>query len=165
MQAKAGVLIEPFVGYALNGSLDVDSSTYDEDYTGTSLGARLGYQMLGLFGGLDYRMNSFTADDDEVTESVYGLVVGYDFPILLRVWGEYVLGGSGEVDFDAGSSIDLNEPSGTVLGVGFTGLPFVSLNFEMANYSYAEYESSGSTTKENVNFTHYLLSVSLPLNL
>ena len=164
MQAKAGVLIEPYVGYAMNGSIEVDVPGADEeDYSGTTLGGRLGYQFLGLFGGIDYRLSNYDVDGDELTESQYGIMVGYDFPILVRVWGEYILGGEGELD--STGSPKLKDPSGTILGVGFTGLPFVSLNLEMANYQYGEYDGALIDSGVDTDMSHILLSVSLPLNL
>ena len=73
------------------------------------------------------------------------------------------MGGEGEVDFGSGGKFKLKEPSGTILGVGFTGLPFVSLNLEMANYKYDEAELSGLSGNVDADFKHYTLSVSLPL--
>ena len=162
MQAKASILIEPYVGYALNGN--VESGSTDEDYSGTTIGGRLGWQQLGLFAGVDYRLSNYDVDGDELKESQYGVMVGYDFPILVRVWGEYILGGEGDLDYGSGSST-LNNPSGTILGVGFTGLPFVSLNLEMANYTYEDLDNGGANYDEETDQQHILLSVSLPLNL
>lgn len=153
VNAKAALLLEPYVGFAMNGTAEIGSS--EDDYSGTTVGGRVGWQMLGLFLAADLRQSTFDVDGTDFDETQYSAVVGYDFPILVRAYAQYVLGGSGE--FDGGS--DLEDPTGTILGVGFTGLPFVSLNLEMAKY---KYESIGGSSGE-VDFDHILLSVSLPL--
>lgn len=163
--AKAGILIEPYAGAAINGSWE-NGSVSEGDLSGTTFGARLGFQQLGLFGGLDFRTQSFTieydsgASDDDYSSTLYAAVIGYDFPILLRVWGEYIVGGEGEIE-----NTDLTGPSGTILGVGYTGLPFVSLNFEMANLEYDEFEAGVLSGDSDFKESHYLLSISLPLNI
>lgn len=160
VQAKAALLIEPYAGAAISGTADFEDDDYD--YSGTSMGGRIGFQTFGLFGGLDYRLSNFELDGDKTNESQYAVMVGYDFPILFRVWGEYIIGG--EADVDTSDNMKLKDPSGTVLGFGFTGLPFVSINFEMANYSYDTAEMDSGDV-DGPDMQHYLLSVSLPLTL
>ncbi|MEX0799490.1 MAG: hypothetical protein WD025_08590 [Bacteriovoracaceae bacterium] len=162
VNARAGILIEPYVGMVMNG--EIDNGTDVEDYSGQSYGARLAWQQMGLFAGLDYRLSSkefsFGSSDYEVSENLYAAVIGYEFPIMLRVWGEFILGGEGEVSKD--TDFTYEKPSGTILGLGYTGLPFVSLNFEMANYKYSE--ADGESLNDDAKFSHYLLSVSLPFS-
>lgn len=160
MQAKAAVMIEPYVGYAVNGNIDVSGGS-DEDYTGTTLGGRLAWKQLGLFVGGDIRRSTYDVDGDDLTETLYSAVVGYEFPILVRVYGQYILGGEGTIDKTIDT--DLSDPSGTILGVGFTGLPFVSLNLEMVNYKYDTVETG--PFESDSDSSHYLLSVSLPIDL
>lgn len=160
-QAKAGFLIEPYIGFAMNGTAENTVLNSEDDYTGTTLGGRLGWQMLGLFVAGDYRMSSLSADSADVDETLYSAVIGYEFPVMFRLYGQYILGGSAETD--ESPATEYEDVSGTVLGIGFTGLPFVSLNFEMADYSYGEID--GSSAYGDTDFSHYLLSVSLPLNL
>lgn len=161
VNAKADILVEPYVGINVGGTIENSDSSLDEDLSGTALGARLGWQQLGLFLALDYRITSMEysvgSADIDVDENLYSAVVGYDFPILFRVWGQYVLGGEGKIGGDGDGKF--KNPSGTILGVGFTGLPFVSLNLEMANYKYDKVDSSSTDT----DISTYLLSVSLPL--
>ena len=161
VNAKADILVEPYVGINVGGKIENSDIGFDENLSGTALGARLGWQQLGLFLALDYRTTSLEfskgSSDYDLDESQYSAVVGYDFPILFRVWGQYVLGGEGKIGGDGDAK--LKNPSGTILGVGFTGLPFVSLNLEMANYKYDKMDSTSSDT----DISTYLLSVSLPL--
>ena len=93
-----------------------------------------------------------------------GVFVGYELPIMLRAWASYYFDGNWE--FEGGKKVELTAIS---FGVGFTGLPFISLN--------AEYRINTFDTK-NVylgaifgNSDDYkstgelFFSVSLPLNL
>ena len=85
-----------------------------------------------------------------------GVFVGYELPILLRVWATYYF----DVNWDLEGSTS-RELTTIALGVGFTGLPFVSLN--------AEYRLN--TFDNKLGFDDYetnaevLFSASIPLNL
>jgi len=181
---NAGVLVEPYLGYSLAGSGDskFGATTYDHSYSSPTIGARLGYGMLGFMGGIDYSMQSFdlksefgsTEYKDGVSKNQLGLFVGYDFPILLRVWGTYFLSSSvdGGDPTAANRFIDDREEfsggGGYALGVGFSGLPFVSINLEYRTLEYDKYELNGVTASnynEKLNLNEVLLSVSLPLDL
>lgn len=182
--AKAGIHIEPYLGYSLAGSGDVTftNSKYDLSYSSPTIGGRLGYSMLGFMAGLDYSMQSFnlkseigsTEYKDGVKKNQLGIFVGYELPILLRVWGTYFISSKLEGD-DApavNQLIDRNDEfsdgGGYALGVGFTGLPFVSLNLEYRTLEYDKYEVSGvaaSNYTEKLDLSEILFSVSLPLDI
>ncbi len=111
--AKAGVLLEPFVGYGFmtgQSSLSAD---------GPLFGGRLGYKQMGLFGALEYSKVDLSGDITigplEVSYGFDGYLMtalaGYEFPTLLRVWGGYVF--TGEAD----------GASGFAVGVGFKPFP------------------------------------------
>ena len=53
------------------------------------------------------------------------IFVGYELPIMLRAWATYFF--DSNWDFDGGEKTEFTT---IALGVGFTGLPFVSLNAE-----------------------------------
>lgn len=182
--ANAGLLIEPYLGYSLMGDGDsqIGTTTYDHSYGTPTLGGRLGGTYLGFMAGLDYSMQTFdlksevgsTEYKDGVKKNQLGLFVGYELPILLRVWGTYFLSGSLEGDDTAAGTQFINKNGeyssggGYALGVGFTGLPFVSLNLEYRTMEYDKYELNGqnvATYNEKLNLNEILLSVSLPLNL
>ena len=147
--ARAGLLIEPYAGAALSGSWE--NGAADGDYSGSTIGARLGFQQLGLFGGLDFRKSSITLEEDGQSDE------DLDATTYAAV---YIFGGEAELD-----SIDYKEPSGTILGIGYTGLPFLSVNFEMVNWKYDEYDAGVNSGDTDLEGSHYLLSISLPLNL
>ncbi len=183
-QARAGLLIEPYLGFSLAGSGDstFGTTTYDHSYSSPTVGGRLGYGMLGFMAGIDYSMQSFdlksevgsTTYEDGVSKNQLGLFVGYELPILLRVWGTYFL--SGKIDGDdaqaAGTLFDsryeFSDGGGYALGAGFTGLPFVSINLEYRTLEYDKGELSGANItnyNEKLNLSEVMLSVSLPLDL
>jgi hypothetical protein len=141
LPAQAGFFIEPYLGY-LTGELEVGS--FELDYSGTSYGARLGGSTLGILYGIDYQAGTYKAEGSESDSSwsAYALV-GYDFPILFRAWYAHLVEADGDGDY-----------SGSKLGVGFTGLPFLSVNLEMVTQ-----KDDDSGAKLN----GYQLSVSLPL--
>jgi hypothetical protein len=159
MPANAAFLVEPYLGMHFNS----EAEDADADISGMGIGARVGYQNLGLMLGLNYKSADLEFEPDnsaisnyDVEQTHYGVFVGYEFPILIRAWVEYVIGGSAE--FKTG---DYDSISGTQLGVGYTGLPFVSLNLEIGNLTYED----GPTGFTDQDISTYMLSVSLPLTL
>lgn len=171
--AQAGVLVEPMIGYQFG---DGDEPGVDHSYSGPFFGGRLGYQQLGFMLGLDYRISTFE-DEQQLSNSVvhddqkqtkFGAFVGFNFPILMRAWVSYYFDVSMEDD-DARNNNAGDEYSGDGLGagIGFTGLPFVSVNIEYHAYSYDEFENARTGAKSSVSdfdVSEILLSVSLPLD-
>ncbi len=172
--ASAGILIEPQFGYILSnkysgtiGLSGPSSITLPADYksTGPEYGARLGYQVLGLMGGLNYghstgksKNSDGTTDDLKATN--IGAFVGYSAPILVRAWLAY--------NFSSKTTIDTSSIKGnsTELGLGFTGIPFLSVNFIYRMYKYTEITDLGSTwTATNFNPKEIELAISAPFNL
>jgi hypothetical protein len=183
---RAGVLVEPYLGFAIGGDGDttVIGNNYDTSYSSVTLGGRLGYQFLGFMAGLDYSMQNFslksqigsnTAVKDDVKKNQLGVFVGYDFPILLRAWGTYYVSGSlegKEANAATGQVFSSNDKfsggSGYALGVGFTGLPFVSVNLEYRTMEYDKFtrtDNANASYGKKLNLSEILLSVSLPLDL
>lgn len=158
----AGVLIEPFAGITIQGNAKPDDSAY----SGQVMGARLGYTNLGLMLGLDYRQANITVEqttgDIDFSHSIYNFFIGYQLPVMLRFWYAHTIGGEGSVD---SMNAKYSEPSGSVIGVGFTGLPFLSLNLEVSNFAFGKVDVSGVSADSQLEGQHYLLSVSFPLSL
>lgn len=160
--ASAALLLEPYLGFRISGDLD-NNTTDDVSYNGAVYGGRVGYQLLGIMGGIDYSMSSYDLDFKSgsttttrgSSSSNLGLFVGYNAPILVRAWATYFL--SNKLDFDGPSKLD---GSGYALGAGFTGLPFVSLNVEYRAISYDDSESGKVSPSQDAK--EILFSVSLP---
>mgnify|MGYP001488633932 CR=1 FL=1 len=167
--AKAGIFVDPYLGYNvgwLTESVTVGSTTVDVDYadTGIIYGGRAGLKTLGFMFGLDYSMGSalkatpvaslvsgYTTTTVKYDVSYMGAFVGYELPFLLRAWLTYHF----DVGMDVEGSSTPIEGSSTTVGVGFTGLPLVSLN--------AEYRMV-SLDNDTLDYKALLLSVSLPFS-
>lgn len=172
--ANAGVLLEPYLGYKIASGDRAITTATEYSFNTPTIGGRVGYQFLGFMAGLDYSMStgSFGLETKTLTTTTevnndqdqFGLFVGYNLPILFRVWGTYFLSSNLEQ-----ADGDENKGSGFALGAGFTGLPFVSLNLEIRSISYDEFydKSAGTTTTLNPtsDYTEVLLSVSMPIDL
>ncbi len=172
--ASAGLLIEPQVGYVLsskyNGTISLSgpsNATLAADYkaSGAEYGARLGYQFLGFMTGLNYGHSSGTSKNSDGTSDDFkttnmGAFVGFNAPILLRGWFAY--------NFSAKSTYQTTDFKGssTEAGLGFTGVPFLSINLIYRMYKYTEVSSLGVTyNATNFNPKEVELAVSIPLNL
>ena len=180
-QAQASFLVEPHLGFNLKGSGESTSGGIKDeyDYNGTQYGLRLGGQYLGFMAGLDYTASNpefetksaGVTSNDKLKVSEVGLFVGYNLPILLRAWGAYYFSSKGEDDNSGGAYAAGTEFKGSTkeLGVGFTGLPFVSLNLMYRNRVWDEVSGGGVTVKlngdEEVSTHEFVVGVSLPLTL
>lgn len=174
--ANAGMLVEPYIGLE-KGKTAMDAGVLgsaDHDTSGAVLGARLGYTLPALFWfGLDYMLttggkgaakNGIGAVDYDFTRSDLYVVAGFNFPILVRAWLGY--GVMNEMKTDtSGTSSKLDGGTHTKLGVGFTGLPFVSINLEMYNHAPEKVDGNSFAAGSSLKDAGFLLTASLPLNL
>lgn len=166
---QAGVLIEPVVGYNL-AKFQVNTAGFSEESaTGPAIGGRIGYQNLGLQLGLDYLRSTLNVDDnnykEDLTLNEFGGFVGFEFPILLRVYAGYIFSATGEgvVDFGSGrQDLELKSGSGMKLGLGFTGLPFIDINFEYRSGTFDEYQIGSSKTNDTTDYRSFMIGLSLP---
>lgn len=158
--ASAALLLEPHLGYNLGTSGD------GESYRGGEIGMRLGYQQLGLMAGLDFTRSSFDrkvlAASNEYERNEWGLFVGYNFPILIRAWGTYYFSNATK------NTTNNSEQTGNTkeLGVGFTALPFLSINFMYRMIDLNENESAAGVKSDIDQSTQeFVVGVSLPFTL
>lgn len=161
--ARADLLLEPFLGY-YTGELETTSAgtTSTSDTDGMGLGARIGYQQLGLMVGGEFMTGKWKDDSNpsnDVTPTTLGVFIGYNFPVLLRVWGTYNIQTKTKVE-GGGTSNDL-EGDSLKLAVGTTILPLVSINLEYITSTFDE--ADGNTLSPEWKAKMYGLSVSLPL--
>lgn len=157
-QAFAGFHIDPFLGYE-TGKSKTGSTEYD--VTGLSYGARLGWGMLGFSFGGEVALSNLTVKStpsSDFTGTDLGVFVGYEFPIMLRAYATYFASSTAK-----SSSSESTGSGGTRIGVGYTGLPFVTINLEMVSRAFDKSKTGGieSTIDTKVNTT--MLSVSVPL--
>jgi len=180
----AALLIEPYLGYSLGGGGEtgVNTSTYIHEYSGLNLGVRFGYILpLGPMFGLDYSFATHDLDStlgnasfsDEIKKKQWGLFVGFNLPVLVRVWGTYFFsaGFDGQDQEKNNQLYNENDAiksgSGYALGIGYTGLPFLSINFEYRTFEYDTLliEEAEATNYNGTDLNEFLLSVSTPINL
>lgn len=147
------LLIEPFIGYGM-GDYEGD------DTTGLEYGGRLGFTLAVVDIGGEFAKGDFDADRDtggdlnlETTDM--GLFIAIEFPILLRAYATYFLSSEAK----PGTGTKMEGDGGYRLGVGFTGLPFLSINLEQTLRKWDEQGSS--SISEDMSMT--MLSISLPL--
>ena len=129
--------------------------------------------------GLDYTkgteaeleiQTTTTTVKQDADQSTLGLFVGYNLPVMLRAWAAYYL--STSIELQSGAAVgDEYNGKGYGLGLGFTGLPFVSLNLEyrMMTFDELKDKSAGSTSTlsgtNEIDYNQLMLSVSLPLDI
>lgn len=160
----ANLLLEPHVGYNIYGNADYN--TFKTNFNGTQFGARLGEQYLGFMGGLDFTYSLYTSKSTSlagnstanVSRNQYGIFAGYNMPMFLRCWLSYYL-----LDKSTGSTNSWNKGSAIEFGVGFTLLPFLSLNFE---YRTSNYTSSNAGTFSPIfKSKEIVMGISAPITL
>ncbi|WP_413580794.1 hypothetical protein [Bdellovibrio sp. HCB288] len=164
VNAKADILIEPYLGYEMGSHTDVNPTAKTEL---VNMGARLAYKTpVMLWLGLDYNLGvsgkykqDGQADMDAKRNTLYA-VAGIDLPILLRGWVGY--GVMSEIKAD-GTGNPKIEGKPVKIGVGTTLLPFISLNLEytMENIDKVKSDTGDWATKGKMD--SWMLSVSLPL--
>ncbi len=167
-QSQAALLIEPVIGYSfgkMNGESTTAGVTDKDDVSirGLSYGGRLGYQNLGLQLGLDYLASSLDIDGENLKTSEFGGFVGFEFPILVRVYVGYIFSGAATIESDP-DDIKYKGGTGPKVGVGFTLLPFLDINLEYRSISYEENDDFSPTTIE-ADYNAVMLGFSLPFTL
>lgn len=181
--ASAGILIEPQLGYIVSGKGDYTDSgvKVSGKYNGVQYGARLGYQVLGLMGGLSYQAATYTTSltcalctptsaKVDYKQDAFGVFVGYNAPILIRAWIGYNFSVK-ETSSTSNTYVtngDWSKGHSTELGVGFTGLPFLSVNVIYRMLSYTKVYDNNTKTTSSVSGNspkEIALAVSAPFNL
>ncbi|MBT3234559.1 MAG: outer membrane beta-barrel protein [Bdellovibrionales bacterium] len=191
-QANAGFLVEPYLGYRA-GTLDIvvknsgaSNGEYEYTINGSGYGLRAGYGALGFMAGIDYGLGSITEKfssgpsitlgDDEYDTTQIGAFLGYNLPIMFRVWASYYF--TAELEIPKNNSVtgsdkgDLLAGSGLGIGVGFTGLPIISINLEYKSFTYDEFTDGitgvvttyPSNTIDEITSSEILLSISAPFD-
>jgi hypothetical protein len=169
-RASAAFHLEPFAGTKFNSQYNGETSGNSGKVGGTVVGARLGFTEMGLSFGFDgrrlslsYKPDASGSSDKDYTFTQYGVFVGYELPIMLRFWGTYVLSNEGSEKNDSDSKV--LSGSGTVFGVGYKALPFISINLEYYSLSNTERETSAGKSDYTTDAKGFILGVSVPLSI
>ena len=184
--ARAGILIEPYVGYNLlastmtfgagaGGALDGQSVKLSD--TGLGYGLRLGYSLPMVFFAADYSMSNLsssvtekpagsTVTTEASTGTSLGVTVGLDLP-LLRPYVGYIL--DDQVKNDSATT----SGSGFKAGIGISMLPLIRVNLEYLTRTWTKSKSSSgveesfgsAATYKSVSDSGLFLNLSIPFSL
>jgi len=164
-QANAGVLFEPYIGYGFGSS---EQGSSKSNANGPEYGARIAFETLGFFVGAEY-MAATMKTKNKTTNTAYnynitniGATAGFQFPILIRAYASYFFTSNAKVDTTIPATYSGNAMK---LGVGFTGLPIVSINLEYIATTYTKAEAMGitQTISPKATGSMYAISISAPL--
>jgi len=172
-QTHASILVEPYLGLSIGGQgkARIDSATYAYSFSSAIYGGRVGYEYLGVMGGIDYSHQNFTmtrvgsggsTSKPTASRNQVGIFVGYDFPFLLRGWATYFLGGQ----MDLGSE-KFSNGKGLELGLGFKALPVLSFNLSLRNIEYYKYTTTAPATygTNKLKISEVIFAASIPLTI
>lgn len=161
--AEAGLLIEPAVGFSFSKFEPKNAKEYKAN--GVNLGGRLGYQNMGFQLGLDYLRGSEYIDSSHFSgnynHSEWAAFAGFEFPVLFRVYAGYIFSAEGDAKHKTDGKVKFSDGSGMKLGVGYTGLPFIDINFE---YRSGKYDKTkvGGLSADSTDFSGFMIGLSLP---
>lgn len=163
--ARAELLLEPVLGYNVGSKLKLS----DEDFSGSGVGygGRIGFQKLGFQIGLDYLSSTIAIDDDSFDDDLqmeeWAAFVGYELPILLRVYAGYIFSATADSKDDLLGKHEFSEGSGAKFGLGFTGLPIIDINVEYRSGTFGKYEVGGAEgAGGDPKYSSILLALSAP---
>ena len=181
--ANAALLIEPVVGYSAGlggkfheatvGGTKISEEKFDGG-GGVSYGGRLGYQKLGFQVGLDYLHSTLNPDDKEFKSNLnvneWAAFVGFEFPILFRVYGAYIFSADGEGKYKSPGTtsyekLTLKDGTGFKAGLGLTLLPFLDINFEYRKTTFGEWKAGSRKAEADVDANVYMIGLSLPFTI
>ena len=147
----AGLKFNPKLGYNL---LKFDNTSSKQDMNGAGFGVGVGYSFVGFYSMLEYETIPVSSDNTSVDgESLnnIGIVLGYEFPILLNVWLNYVVN----------SEINNIKGSGTKIGFGYSIAPMIQLYVEIFDLKYDEL--GGVSLSNNFKVTGQQVGIQIPL--
>ena len=182
VNAKADLLVEPYLGYGLGQAQMNYSAGGNLKYNinGVNLGARVAFALPIVYFGLDYQFGTGSGSvksdsggstqSSDFTRSTLYAFVGAHIP-LLRAWLGYGL--LNNLSFASTSIAQQTTYSGSALkfGAAFTGLPFFDINLEYVVSTFNKYKvgssssslGSGSTFSKASDQT-VIISVSMPFD-
>ena len=154
--AKAGILIEPYIGGSANtfvADTILPVAFFDLVGKGTYSGGRLGYKFFfGMWLAADYTINSTsytitkpsTLSSMSMNSNFTFIDVGWDLPFLFRLYGGYGVAGSASLSGTTSTGNNISDKftkaSAFKVGAGVSLLHFFSINLEYFKPTFARYE-------------------------
>jgi hypothetical protein len=172
--ALSDVVFEPYAGYE-KGKMKFMSvaglSGSEWDASGFALGARLSFAVPMLFFALDYstevgsgKRTSPSSLDSDLSGSSLFLLMGMDVP-KIRGWLGYGLMQETTFKSVPGMGNMVATGSGLKLGLSYTGLSFLDLNFEYIRKSFLAMKMGASEVNVDGTADIFRLSVSFPIKV
>ncbi len=185
--------VAPYLGYRLGG-YDLSTSSgnfesvgigdYDFSVDGIEIGARVGLSQMGFALGAAFNYGSLGEDLDrspvplggvngKYKTSMLGLFLAYEFPVFIRTFATYYPMVKWDIDRQnlLFSSVDKLSGNAFSLGVGFTGLPLISIDLEyrVSRFSKLKVGSNSvslpNSSRSKIDASEFILAVSVPLVL
>lgn len=176
--AYATLLIEPYIGHPVNSSAISTTPSGETEYEIESknfiIGSRVALSMLGFFAGVDYKMFTIEGNEgDDLSSDVYqkgrtAIVAGYNFPIFLRAWVSIAQESEFETSGQSNGEMTdyvYNNDEDITFGIGYTGLPLLSVNFELSQIHSNYFKVGEGKQDVDLDWTIYSVSLSLPIDL
>lgn len=181
MTAKAGLMLEPYLGYDF-GQMDYQFKSgtrqLTDKTTNTALGARLGYKFLIPWIAVDFNLGSGknTADsnsgqqDQDFSKTSLGVVVGADLIMGLRIFGGYGFTNEMKLKGVNNAADEKYTGSYTKGGLGYKIIPMLAVNAEYIMHKFAKYDN-GTTNRDmdavykSFDYNTVLISLSVPFSL
>lgn len=170
--AHATLVVEPLIGHNFAGKAEIHGG--GDKYTGINglgYGGRVGFSKLGFSLMADYLRSNLDMHDGDFSKKLntneFAGLVGFRFPILLKVYGGYIFNADGDSRYKGGGggssqSFKLNSGHGMKIGAGWTLFPLLDINLEYRKIQFDDYKVGGSKNSSNVDLSAWMLSVSLP---
>jgi hypothetical protein len=182
--ANAGIYFEPYFGSLVSG--EISGETYDAAYdldndnektvavTGSVYGARVGMDFINVAMGLDYMAGSPSFDGDSSTLTNMGIFFAFKIP-MVRFWAEYIFSAKVSSTNDDDETATFDKGTGTKIGVGYSPIPYLSINFEVLSNTFTEVsieDENGDDILDAANLdwkdhenklSAYMLSISVPI--
>lgn len=131
----ARIVVEPQVGYTF-GSLDPNQSGASTmDLKGFNFGAKLYYESIAWFLGVDYNYNKLDVEDlnDDLTNNEIGAIAGLNLARFFKLYGGYIFSNSAKI-----GSEKPDHKSGYKVGLSFLALRNVAIGAEYKRVDYKD---------------------------
>ena len=168
LPAKSALFLEPYLGLGMATSGDIEGPEATFEGLSINPGLKIGTTTMFTFVsfGAEFSYQDSTAEarpsgrELDLTRTDFSAFALFEFPILFRIFGKYIVGSSMTI-----GNTDMIDPDGYGLGVGYTGLPFLSLNLEYRTISWKKIKNNDVESNANGEITEIILSLSFPLKI
>ena len=167
---KAGLLLEPSLGYGFSTTNDISlgTSDFEAKYNGVSLGLRLGWNF-GVFTiGLDAYGSPYwgTYKNKSTGNEIFPAINAYNWGVFVGgYWKAFILRGSYFINSNQEylineiSSKDLKwRGNGFGLGVGWRILHWLSLSFDWRSLKYTKFNGDENAPDYKPNEFHFAVT-------